>query len=124
MQVYIASGYFDMPGERKDLHEKILPAIQKKCVPLRIKVGRTAKTEQTHGERGRAREAGRREQAEGERKDAGTVEGESIRRSRNPDESVEEFQGLGFDHLLPELRSENDPSRALLYRVSGLGFRV
>ncbi|KAJ1490104.1 hypothetical protein T484DRAFT_1777873 [Baffinella frigidus] len=36
--VYIASGYFDMPGERRELHEKILPAISKKCVPLRIKV--------------------------------------------------------------------------------------
>lgn len=37
-KVYIASGYFDMPGERRELHEKILPAISKKCVPLRIKV--------------------------------------------------------------------------------------
>lgn len=36
--MYIASGLFDMEGERQVLHEEILPAIAKKCVPLRIKV--------------------------------------------------------------------------------------
>jgi hypothetical protein len=96
MQVYIASGYFDMPGERKELHEKILPAISKKCVPLRIKVGSSAKKEHNRGQRGRARETGRREQAEGGRKDEGTVDWASISRSKNPDTSVKEFQGLGF----------------------------
>lgn len=71
-QVYIASGYFDMPGERRELHEKILPAISKKCVPLRIKVGRPAKNSR-YTERARdgggekQRRTGGRRRATGER---------------------------------------------------------
>jgi hypothetical protein len=36
VSVYIASGYFDMEGERIELFENVLPQIRQMCVPLRV----------------------------------------------------------------------------------------
>jgi len=38
VSVYIASGYYDMEGERIELFEKVLPDLRQLCVPLRVQV--------------------------------------------------------------------------------------
>ena len=36
--VYIASGYFDMEGERIELFDRVLPELRQMCVPLRVQL--------------------------------------------------------------------------------------
>lgn len=38
VSVYIASGYFDMEGERIELFDRVLPELRQMCVPLRVQV--------------------------------------------------------------------------------------
>jgi hypothetical protein len=38
VSVYIASGYFDMEGERIELFDRVLPELQQMCVPLRVQL--------------------------------------------------------------------------------------
>ena len=36
--VYVASGYFDMEGERLELFERCLGELRQRCVPLRVQL--------------------------------------------------------------------------------------
>lgn len=37
-KIYVASGYFDMEGERQQIFNSVLPEIRKACVLLRVQV--------------------------------------------------------------------------------------